>query len=265
MDINYIFSHVDNLFSQKKADEAEQFLRKCLSDAENEGDLSAVITLCSELGGLYRALGRYDEGSLLYEKSLSAIDSMGLNNTEHHATTLVNYGTNFAVSGNPSKAIEIFGKAADIFENLGFAVDYRVATLHNNMSILCQDTGEFEAALSHLDKALTILKQLSDSEIEIAVTHTNMAQIYLQWGKVGEAEAAVLQALQLFDEAGGDQDVHYSGALETLGQIQLQKDDVPSALSSLERAKALTARDYGVGSAAYQAISELLESVKEAE
>lgn len=261
MNINEIFAHIDELFENKQAEKAEDYMISCLKRAEAEGRHDIIIPVCNELGGYYRATGRYEEGTPLYQKALQALEILNLANTEHHATTLINYGTNYAVKGEPEAALVIFSEAADIFKKLGFSQDYRLAALYNNMSILCQDTEDFDKAMDYLSKALDILKQLTDSETEVAVTYTNMAQILLKKGQIDEAFTAVKKSLEIFDSTSGENDVHYSSAVETLGQIQLTMGDIEKSVESFKYALELTARDYGPESLAYKALSDTVNKL----
>ena len=100
MDMNGFFYQVDQLLMEKKMDEAEKYMKDSLAQAEEECDAAAMISICNELGGLYRALSRYDEGIPLYEKALQCIHDLGLDGTEHHGTTLVNYATTYTMMGD---------------------------------------------------------------------------------------------------------------------------------------------------------------------
>lgn len=261
MNINEIFARIDELFENKQADKAEDYLLSCLNRAESEGRHDIIIPVCNELGGYYRATGRYEEGTPLYQKALQSLEMLNLANTEHHAVTLINYGTNYAVKGESEAALVIFSEAADIFKKLGFSEDYRLAALYNNMSIICQDTEDFDKAMDYLSKALDILNNLTDSETEIAVTYTNMAQILLNTGRFDEALSAVKKSIEIFDSVSGDSDVHYSGAIETLGRIQLAAGEIEKAAESWEYARKLTARDYGCESLAYKALSDAIDKL----
>ena len=257
MNINEIFAHVDELFENKRANEVEPYLLSCLAESEAAGD-PALIPICNELGGLYRATGAYEKGIPLYQKALAMIKRLGLAGSEHHATTLINFGTNYAVKGQPKEALAIFEEAASMLKNLGLSEDYRTATLYNNMSILCQDMGDFDKALHHLQKALEILTNLAESEIEIAVTYTNMAQIFVQSGRIDDAFEAASRSLEIFDRVDGDADVHYSGALETMGHVLLKKGNTGGALDAFKKARSLTLRDYGAEGLAYKAIDQII-------
>lgn len=263
MTINEIFEHIDNLFAEKRITEVEPFLSRQLRLAESAGEQDKVIAICNELGGFYRAAGRYEEGLPLYEKALDAISDLGMNGTEGHATTLINCGTTYAVKGNAAKGLELFSQAAQILSHLGMDRDYRMATLHNNMSILYQDSGQRRLAICHLQNALNILQDLAGSDIEIATTYSNMAQIYLLDNNIKEASDACSRAIALFEKISGDSDVHYSAAIETRGQISLALGEKDKALADFRKALSLIERDYGKDTPAADAMRSLICRVEQ--
>ena len=225
MTINEIFDHIDEMFAEKRISEVEPFLSQQLRLAETAGEQDKVIAICNELGGLYRATGRYDKGIPLYQKALDAIGSLDMNGTEAHATTLINFG--------------------------------------NNMSILCQDSGDRPQAIEHLQKALDILQCLEDSETEIATTYSNMAQIYLLDNDLQKAADACGLSVSLFEKISGDSDVHYSAAIETRGQISLIRGEKDKALADFRKALSLIERDYGRDTPAANALHGLIARVEQ--
>jgi len=260
MDINSFFYDVDQLLSEKKYTEAEEYMKSAMAEAEETCDAGAVIAICNELGGFYRACSRYAEGIRLYEKALELIYQMGLNGTEHHGTTLVNYATTVTLIGDIEKALELDKAAAAIFADAGFALDYRLATLYNNMSFLCMDLGHFEEAETSLNDALYILRTLPDTEIDVAVTYTNLAGVYLAMNRVDEAKITVKKALDLFIAEKGREDVHYAGAVNTLGEIYFKEGKYDKAAVLFEEAMSLTARDFGDRTQSYAIICRNLAS-----
>ena len=88
MEMNNFYYQVDKLFEDKKIAEAEEFMKNTLAQAEAEKDAGAVITVCNELGGYYRAVSRYSEGIPLYEKALRLMREMGLERSEHYGNPL---------------------------------------------------------------------------------------------------------------------------------------------------------------------------------
>ena len=256
MDINNFYYRVDRLFKEKKTAEAEQFMKDTLTQAEAECDAGTVITVCNELGGYYRATSRYSEGIVLYEKALKIMDDMGLASSEHYGTTLVNYATTYTMAGDIIKALNLYTEAAEIYAAAGLAADDRLAALFNNMSYLCQELEDYPQAEEYLEKSLYILKMLPDTEIEIAVTYTNMASLALAMSKTDEAKLHIKKAMDIFITESGNTDVHYAGAVCTLGEIYFNENVFDKALALFREAMNLTERDYGTENLSYAVICE---------
>ena len=262
MTINEIFNQIDRLFSANQAHDVEPFLLSQLYKAEAIDDDEKILVICNELGGLYRATGRCDEGIKVYEKAIDCINRLGLLNTENHATTLINYGTTCAVKGESQKGLALFKKAEEILLKSGLGKDYRMAALHNNMSMLCQDMAFYDKALYHLKQGLDILQELKDCQSEIATTYSNMAQIYLLKGNISEAQSACDYAISQFENITGDRDVHYSAAIETRSRIRLAYGDTAGAADDLKKALKLIERDYGKDSPLWNALSKNLQQLE---
>lgn len=258
MNMNEFFQRLDQLFAQKEMQAAESYMKESLSAAEAEGDFGAVISICSELGGYCRVTSQFQEGIALYEKALGYIHQLGLDGTEHHGTTLMNYATTYTMTGDAEKALALYGQAAEIFQSAGFETDYRVATLYNNMSLLCQDLKQYDQAVENLNRAMAILQQLTESEIEQAITCSNLAQIHMLRGSLEEARTAVEKGITLFEAVSGDSDVHYAAAVNVLGEIYYKEGNIPAAAEQFEKALALTKRDYGDNNLSYAVVCENL-------
>lgn len=245
MDTSSFYARVDQFLEAKDLSGAEKYMKDSLCQAEETGDDTLAVSVCNELGGLYRALSRYDEGIPLYEKALAAISRLGLDGSEHHGTTLVNYATTCAMTGRTQEALRLETEAASIFSAAGLAQDYRLATLYNNMSFLCLDLNKPEEAETYLLKALDILHVLEDSEIDIAVTYSNLAGVYLSMEKPEEASESAEKAVAQFQNAGAEEDVHYAGAVSSLGAVRYRQGRFEEAASLMKEALQLTCRDYG--------------------
>ena len=258
MEMNNFYYQVDRLFEEKKLNEAEEFMKETLAQAEAESDAGAVITVCNELGGYYRAVSRYSDGIPLYEKALKLMRDMGLARSEHYGTTLVNYATTYTMAGDTIKALNLYTEAAEIYAEAGIGADYRLATLFNNMSFLCQDLEDYPQAQEYLEKSLFILKGLEESEIEVAITYSNLANVYLAMDRIDEAKVSVKKALDLFIGESGDSDVHYAGAVCTLGEIYFKEADYEKAAALFRESMKLTERDYGTDNLSYAVLCENL-------
>ena len=256
MDINQFFTKLDTLFANKEIQEAEIYMKDSLEAAERSGDLKSAIAVCNELGGYYRKLSRYKEGAELYEKALAYLEQLGLSNSEHCATTLMNYATTCTQAGEREKALSLFQRAAEIFTEKGLTADYRMASLHNNISSLYQDAGDLPNAEKHLRMALSVLEGLTGTELEAAITYTNWAQLCLSADRLADGEEKVRLALTAFEKAGGSRDTHYAAAVNILGKISYLKGDYTSAIAQFQEAMELIEQEFGDGNRSYAVLCD---------
>lgn len=256
MDINVFFAKLDTFFANKDMQAAEAYMKESLNAAEDSGDLSSATAICNELGGYYRKLSRYKEGAALYEKALAYLEQLGLSGSEHHATTLINYATTCTQAGEREKALFFFQKAAEIFAEKGLTADYRVATLHNNISSLYQDAADLPNAEKHLRMALSVLEGLAGTGLEVAITYTNWAQLCLAADRLADAEEKVLLALSAFEKAGGSHDTHYAAAVNVSGKINYIKGDYPAAIAQFKEAMELIQQEFGDGNMSYAVLCD---------
>jgi tetratricopeptide (TPR) repeat protein len=92
----------------------------------------------------------------------------------------LNGATTLKAFGNPEESLFYFEKVEKIYEKNLDENDYLYAGLHNNRALSYVDLGEYEKALVFFEKAIRIM-EYRKSFIELAVTYTNMAQMYECW------------------------------------------------------------------------------------
>jgi len=268
MNLNGFYDKIDGFFAIKDFSAAEDYMQQALAQAKAEQDHGAIVTVCNEMGGFFRAFSRYNEGIPLYEQALSSLQALGMENTEAHGTTLLNFATTLAIVGRHEDALDAYTKAASIFEGPNYAKDYRLATLYNNMSSLYQNMDQLAQAEAYLYLAMEILEKLSESEIEIAITFSNLAGVYLamdDFDRLDDARNAAQQAIDLFTKVSGDSDVHYAAAVSALGDVCFREGDYPSAEAHFRHALDLTKRDYGDQTLSYAVLCDNLAAALKAQ
>lgn len=263
LDINSFYAEIDRLFSEKKIDKAEMFLKEQLDAAERTEDFEITVAACNELGGLYRQLSRYEEGIPLYEKALSALKKRGMDRDINFATTLINYATILNFMGNSYDALDKYAEALKVLSLCISGPDYRMAALYNNMSAVYQKEKEFETSAAYLMKALLILEQLDEGDIDIAITYSNLAGVYIEMDRPELAEEYAEKAVKIFTETSGDRDVHYAAAVCSLAEVKFMKGEYDDALKLFEKGLELTARDYGRDNDTYRKISSNIDVCRE--
>ena len=268
MNLNGFYEQIDQYFAIKDFKSAESYMLQALSQTKEEQDHSALVTVCNELGGFYRAFSRYAEGIPLYEQALASLDTLGMNNTEAHGTTLLNFATTLSIVGHYDAALNAYTKAASIFEGPSYTKDYRLATLYNNMSSLYQNMDQLASAEAYLYLAMEILENLEDSDIEIAITFSNLAGVYLAMedeDRLDNARSAAEQSIARFTKVSGDNDVHFAAAVSALGEVCFREFDFTGAEEQFRKAMALTTRDYGDQTLGYAVLCDNLAAVLHAQ
>ena len=235
MDINSVIAGLDNLFAQKKIKEAENYLSENLNRAKEENDKGAVLILLNEQIGYYRSISRMAESLKAFEEAKEYIKIMELTGTEHEATTLLNGATALRAAQKNAEAMEEYLRVEEIYKKTIESKDYRFAGLYNNMSLLYSALEQYRKAGEKLQQALEVLKALEYSEIEQAITYTNMA---VNFGKLQEKEAmktALKKALQLFEEYTDNKDAHYAAALSGLAGVYFEMGEWIEAAKLYQR------------------------------
>lgn len=219
MIIEQILAQLDELFTQHKVDQVENFLLQRIDEAAGEGDTASMITLLNEIIGHYRETGEFDKAIAGCRQVLLLMDEAGLKGTVHYATTLLNVANACRAAGLLRESMTYYQEVKRIYEKEIEKTDFRYASLYNNMSLLFQEMGDFESACDCLERALGIASLYEGARIEVAVTYTNLAVSQLKLGRIQEAIDNLKKAFSIF-EMDEDRDYHYSGALSAMGEAQ---------------------------------------------
>lgn len=235
MDIHATLSHLDTLFAEKRLAEVAPYLNRQLSQALEEGDLGAALTLTNELVGFYRSISQSEASLAMAKKALDLIGALHLSGSTHHATTLINAATAYRAAGLLDDAAHHYAEALTIFDRLG-EKGYPLASLLNNMSQVYQALGRHRDALPLLERALALLTALDGVDAEIATTHSNLALSLIALNDYANARNHLEQALRLFESTSGPRDAHYGAALSAAANLAYREGNYASAVTLYEKA-----------------------------
>ncbi len=247
MNIDEFFSRLDGYFQKNELDKVAPFLTDSLEKAKEAEDYASYITIGNEMIGFYRSVSMFREAFDIAEDVLLLMEELQLGESEHFATTLVNTATAYRAAGKPPQALQYYRQALQIYGRLLPEGDYRFAGLYNNMSILLEQMGENEEAVALLQKALKIVRNLTESEVEQATTLTNLALLYFKLNREKDAGEALKEALDLFEKSGNGKgtDAHYSAALAGVGEAYYRIGDYENSLASYEKALEEVKKHFG--------------------
>lgn len=239
------YDGLDIMFQKKDSTETMRYMESWLREAEIRNDSQGIVAVCNELGGLCRAIGQTDRAKALYQRVLSVLQNLGMENTENYATALLNTGDVHLNAGELDEALDCFLRSRSMLVKLGLAGDYRMAALCNNISMIYRETGQFAEAENALDTAFNIIKGLPQCRGELATTYVNLGELQVRQSKLEMAKESFRAAEEIFIKDTGGNDVHYSAACAGLGQVYYLMGNLTESRKYYEKALELIERDFG--------------------
>ena len=235
MDVRENLKLLDDLYTQGKLKQSEEYLSLWLEAALNSHNYAAALTFYNETEGLYRTTGRAVQAAEISDKALQLIETMGLNGTIHHATTLLNGATANRWANNLEKALDMYQQAADIYNKQTQKNSYLMASLYNNISHIYQQQNNHRKALKALEAALAIVMETTDNAAEIATTKVTMALSYMALNDMHAAKMCLDDASQYYNSTEGQNDGHRGSFLSALGEYFWHSKEYDNAISAYEK------------------------------
>ncbi len=220
--IDRILSKLDEYLGKNDYAFAEKHLLYWLAEAKNNNDLKVELLVSNELMGLYRKLGRKDDALSCTQNALERINAEGIGEQVGAATTYLNVATVYKAFGMAEKSIPLFEKAKDIYERELDVSDTRLGGLYNNMALALIDLKEFDKAEQFYNKAIDIMQNADNGDLEVAITYLNMATAREAALGLLDAEGDINEYLtkaQTILEAHTPQDGYYAFVCEKCASV----------------------------------------------
>ena len=259
MTTNEFIRHLDELFAQGQYDKVEPFMLSALEEAKEREDYGLYLSVGNEMIGYYRSVSQFQKAYRISEDMLLLMEELQMDQSAEFATVLLNTATAYSFDGQFDTALQFYRRTEQIYHLLVRPEDYLFAGLYNNMSSLLEKMGRNEEALELLMKALRILQNYPDRQMEAATNFTNLGLLYLKTGDYESGKKCVAQAVSMF-EALDTPASHYSAALSALGEICYHEKDYEQAVSWYEKTLTEIERHYGLN-LAYAVVCENLANV----
>lgn len=199
-----VLDKLDEYFSRNDYSGAERHLLYWLGEARLIADKRSMLLFLNELAGLYRKLVREDDAIKTVAELLELIKEMGIENNVGAGTSYINCATVYKAFGRAEEALPVFEKARSIYEKELPAQDKRFGGLYNNMALALVDLERFDEAYELYEKAISVMTDAEDGDLEVAITYLNIASAKeAELGAIdSEAEVSNLveKAMKIFDE-----------------------------------------------------------------
>jgi len=237
---------LDRLYQDGKYAEIEPFLIKQIACAKEDKHYDSYIVFSNELISFYRSTSNHEKALLISEDVLLLMEELGMEDTVHFGTTLLNVATAYRAAGQNKEAITYYQRALVLYEKTLEHDDYRFAGLYNNLSISLQQMGETQKALLFLENAIEIISKIMPESVELATSLTNKALLLFQISKQEEACQSLEKALVIFDKEQNHEDPHYSAALAGLGEAYFHLGHHDKSVQAYEQAIKMIKKAYGI-------------------
>lgn len=172
-----VIEKLDAFFAKNDYAAAERHLRYWEQEAAAGGDDRGLYTVCNELMGLYRKLGRRDEAVGYAERTLALVEKLAMTDNVTGGTAYLNAATVYKAFGDAAKGLPLFERAKAIYEAQLKPDDSRLAGLWNNMALALVDLGRFDEADALYQKALDLTLRTPDAQGDAAISLLNRANL----------------------------------------------------------------------------------------
>lgn len=188
-----VLEKLDDHLGRNDYDSAERHLLYWLDEAKDGIDKHGMLTVENELMGLYRKTNRKEKALESVRKALDLIDELKLGSAVVAGTTFTNAATVYKAFAMPEESIELFEKAKEIYEKELQSDDPRLGGLYNNLGLTLTDLKRFDEAEEYYNKAINVMSNNKNGELEIAITYLNLCDL-------NEAKLGSEQSEKIIDE-----------------------------------------------------------------
>ena len=247
MNVEEYLAAVDRAYGEYTGVALERRLLALAEDCGAEhGKTSALYaSMLSEVGAFYRGQARYEESAEYFRRTIALLKDAVGENSPDYTTALNNLAGTYRQMRRFDDAEALF---AQCLESYAASVGTRhilYASGLNNLSLVCLARGDTARAGELLRKSSDILAVLPECRDEYAASLCNIGALCCQLGQYAQAESALREALELFEQELGTDTPHYHAAWNTLGIVFYYQKDYVQAESCFRAAYEAAERLYG--------------------
>lgn len=241
------YQNLDQYYAAGDVDQMERFLLETeVQYRKNTAGAAQIgIAVYNELGSLYRGISRYDASISSFQHARQLVEKEIGTDSVQYATVLNNMAGTCRLMGHFDDALRLFHMAKQIYARAGEEQSYAYASVLNNMSLVYRELEDLQPAIDYLEKALTIIWAMPNTQQEIAITYNNLAAMYRQAGNTAKAMQCVDLAMQYFDQCCEQENVHYAAGLNSLAGLLYAERDDERALELYQKSAQYTKRFFG--------------------
>lgn len=162
-------------------------------------------------------VGRYSEVETLYKELIESEKIKTIIDKKFLGALYINLANLYYSLGRRDESLDNFEKAADIWTGYYDEDHHLFSRLYNNMAVVCGTLKDYKKAEKYQLKALKIRENsMGPDNPEVAVTLSNLADLYIRMGKTDEVEPLLKRALKIRINNHGEDHRYVAQNLEQL-------------------------------------------------
>jgi tetratricopeptide (TPR) repeat protein len=187
--IKDILQEIDRNYQRLDAAEMEAYLLKVRNEYELEHGVEnqGYAALANECGSFYRKEGRYAEGEESFLRAADILAQVEGKDSIEYATVLNNLAELYRLSGKRGKAEAILVQTLALFRATVGERHYLYASALNYRGHFQMESGAYQEALEHYEKALGIVEGLPDNAAFLSTAYGNISSALRALGRSREA------------------------------------------------------------------------------
>lgn len=190
---------IEKLDEHLNRDDYESALRHLLyweSEAEFLSDDRGLLTINCELMGLYRKISKKEEAYAAAKSALDLVEDLHLSGSVTSGTVYTNCATVYNAFGDNDLSVALFVKAEAVYEKELDNVDKKLGALYNNFGLTLCALKRYDEAEEKYFKAISVMERFKSGELDVAITHLNLANLYEARDGIEEAYMTIADCLQ---------------------------------------------------------------------
>lgn len=188
------------------------------NEAIKKHDLELLLSILNERMGYFRKAGLKKEAINCTNEATKVLYELNDFDSTYVGTTYLNIATVYKAFGKSKEALPLYKKAEHIFNKNLLSNDPLKAGLYNNMALALVDLDNFDDALYYYNQAISILKNSSKNNLDIAITYLNMANLYEKRDGIMKStpiiDSLLEKAIALLDQKDDENNGYYAFVCE---------------------------------------------------
>lgn len=204
----------------------------------NQEDENTLAYMLSCMGSMFNALGEYDKGIEVFEKTLKILKAISGDKIHPNMAKVIgNIGSSWNSKGHYDKSIEYYEEALKIGLNSKNEEKLNIATRYNNLGEAWRAKGFYDKAIEYFNKSMQLLMS-TYGEVHpfVAACNSNIGEALRDKKQPEKAIKHFEKALEIGKEVHGE--IHPQMAIfnNNMGAAQAAIDQDDKALEYYEKA-----------------------------